>query len=120
MKTKVRYNKFGNFPDMDTVKEILLYGIKNGQDNKCFIYNNFNDDIEEKTYNQLYHDITGLAQYFYKLGLRGKKVAILGENSYYWVAIFYALSIGNFTVIPLDAKLSAEDITELMVRSKCS
>lgn len=119
MKTKVRYNKFGNFPDMDTVKEILLYGIKNGQDNKCFIYNNFNDDIEEKTYNQLYHDITGLAQYFYKLGLRGKKVAILGENSYYWVAIFYALSIGNFTVIPLDAKLSAEDITELMVRSKC-
>ena len=119
MKTKVRYKKYGNFPDMDTVKEILLYGIKNGEDRRCFIYNNFNDEIEEKNYVELKHDTVGLAQYFYKLGLKGKKVAILGDNSYYWAAIFYALSLGNFTVIPLDAKLGDEDIAELMVRSKC-
>lgn len=28
MKTKVNYKKYGTFPDMDTVKEIIIYGAK--------------------------------------------------------------------------------------------
>ncbi|MBP9988461.1 MAG: AMP-binding protein, partial [Ruminococcus sp.] len=58
-------------------------------------------------------------QYLYKLGMRGKKVAILSENSYYWIACYYSIITGKMTAIPLDPKLSKEEITELMVRSQC-
>ena len=70
---------------MDTVKEIILYGAKNGKDKKQIVFTNFDNEIETKTFNQTFYDTVGLGQYLYKKGMRGKKVAILAENSYYWV-----------------------------------
>ena len=34
MKAKVKYRKYGNIPDMDTVKDIIIYGAKQGKHNK--------------------------------------------------------------------------------------
>ncbi|MCQ2485230.1 MAG: AMP-binding protein [Clostridia bacterium] len=119
MKTKVNYKKYGTFPDMDTVKEIIIYGAKNGKDKKQFVFNNFNNEIETKTFNQSFYDTTGLGQYLYKIGLRGKKVAILSENSYYWLEAFYSIATGKMTAVPLDPKLTDEELTDIMVRSGC-
>lgn len=119
MKTKVNYKKYGTFPDMDTVKEIVLYGAKNGKDKKQIVFTNFDNEVETKTFNQVYYDTVGLGQYLYKVGMRGKKVAILAENSYYWVAVFFAISTGKITAIPLDPKLPDDELTDIMVRSQC-
>ena len=119
MKTKVNYNEFGTFPDMDTVKEIILYGAEKGGNNKQIIFNNYDGEIEIKTFNQTLHDTIGLGQYLYKVGMRGKKVAVLAENSYYWVIAFYSIAAGKMTAIPLDPKLTAEELTDIMVRSQC-
>lgn len=119
MKTKVNYKKYGTFPDMDTVKEIIIYGAKNGRDKKQFVFNNFNNEIETKTFNQSFYDTVGLGQYLYKIGLRGKKVAILSENSYYWLEAFYSIATGKMTAVPLDPKLTDEELTDIMVRSGC-
>lgn len=119
MKTKVNYKKYGTFPDMDTVKEIILYGAKNGKDKKQIVFTNFNNEIETKTFNQTFYDTVGLGQYLYKKGMRGKKVAILAENSYYWLAAFYSIATGKIIAIPLDPKLTDEELTDIMVRSQC-
>ena len=119
MKTKVNYKKYGTFPDMDTVKEIVLYGAENGKDKKQIVFTNFDNKVETKTFNQVYHDTVGLGQYLYKVGMKGKKVAILAENSYYWVIAFFAISTGKITAIPLDPKLSDDELTDIMVRSQC-
>ena len=119
MKTKVSYKKYGSFPDMDTVKEIVLYGAENGKDKKQIVFTNFENKIETKTFNQVKYDTVGLGQYLYKVGMRGKKVAILGENSYYWVAAFFAISTGKITAIPLDPKLPDDELTDIMARSQC-
>lgn len=120
MRTKVNYKKYGKFPDMDTVKEIILYGAENGKDRKQYVFTNFNGEIETKTFNQTFYDTVGLGQYLYKLGLRGKKVAILSENSYYWIAAFYSIATGKMTAVPLDPKLNADELTDIMVRSGCN
>ncbi|MGN1479801.1 MAG: hypothetical protein ACI4XH_08540 [Acutalibacteraceae bacterium] len=88
MKTKVGYKKFGDFPDMDTVKDIILYGAKNGGNKKQYMFNNFDGVVETKNFAEVYYDTTGLGQYFYDLGLGDKKIAILSENSYYWIALY--------------------------------
>ena len=31
MKAKVKYRKYGNIPNMDTVKDIIVYGAKQGK-----------------------------------------------------------------------------------------
>ncbi len=120
MKTKVKYKKYGTFPDMNTVKEIILYGALYGKDKKQYMFHNFHREIETKTFNQVYYDTVGLGEYLnVKLGLTGKKVAILSDNSYYWIASFYAVSTSKMAAIPLDPKLGDDELTDIMVRSGC-
>lgn len=119
MKTNVRYRCSVDFPELNTVKDIILYGAGKGGDKKQYMFTNLKGEVETKTFRQVYHDFTGLGQLLYKRGLREKKVAILSENSYYWIAAFYAVSTGRMTAVPLDAKLSDAELTEIMVRSGC-
>ena len=119
MKTKARSYTFADFPDMDTCKAIILYGSTQGGDKKQFMFHNFDDVIETKTFRQVFYDVHGLGQMLYGRGLRGKKVAILSENSYYWIAAFYSVITGKMTAVPLDPQLNDAELTELMVRSDC-
>ncbi|MBQ7541303.1 MAG: AMP-binding protein [Clostridia bacterium] len=119
MKTKVTYREYAQFPDMHTVKEIVLYGAQKGADKKQYMFLNFDGEVETKTFRQVFYDVRGLGQMLYTRGLRGKKVAILAENSYYWIAAYYSVITGKMTAVPLDPKLSAGELTELMVRSAC-
>ena len=120
IKTKVNYKNYGSFPDMGTLKEIVLYGAKIGGNKKHLVYNDFEGNIQTKHFNETFHDAKGIAQYIYDCGMAGKKVAILSENSYYWAICYYAFGMSRLTCVPLDAKLPDEDLTELMERSGCS
>ncbi len=120
IKTKVSYTNYGNFPDMDTLKEIVLYGVKNGGNKRHLVYNNFAGEVKEKSFSESFHDAVGIGQYLYDCGMAGKKVAILSENSYYWAACYYACGMSRLVCVPLDAKLTDDDLTELMERSACS
>ena len=119
-KTKISYKNFADFPEMNTLKEIVLYGAKKGGNKKHLVYNTFDGKIQEKCYSETYYDAEGVAQYLYDCGMAGKKVAILSENSYYWAICYYACGMSRLTCVPLDAKLTDAELTELMVRSGCS
>ena len=105
---------------MNTVKDIVIFGGKKGADKPQYTFYNFDGEVEMKTFAQVNYDLTGLGQYLYKLGLRGKKVAILSENSYYWIACYYSIITGKITAIPMDPKLPDDDIIDIMVRSGCN
>lgn len=119
MKSKVKYQKFVSFPDMYTVKDIILYGTEKRLGQKQYVFINMNNEVETKTFTDVFYDFKGLGQHLYDLGLRGKKVAILSENSYYWIASYYSIITGKMTCIPLDPKLPDNELAELMVRSRC-
>ncbi len=119
-KTNVSYTNYGKFPDMDTLKEIVLYGAKNGGDKRHLVYNDFAGEIHTESFNETFYAEKGVGQYLYDLGMAGKKVAILSENSYYWAICYYACCMSRLTCVPLDAKLTDADLTELMERSGCS
>lgn len=119
MSRKTNTHICASFPEMHTVKEIVLYGAQHGADKKQYMFENFDGEVETKTFRQVHHDVHGFGQMLYTRGLRGKKVAILSENSYYWIAVYYAIITGKMTAIPLDPKLHDDDLTELMARSAC-
>lgn len=119
-RTKVNYKNYGSFPDMDTLKEIVLYGAKIGGNKKHLVYNDFSGTVREQCFNETFYAAKGIGQYLYDLGMAGKKVAILSENSYYWAICYYACGMSRLTCVPLDAKLTDAELTELMERSGCS
>lgn len=123
MKPKYKYKyryEFEDFPDFKTLREMIENGHlgKRGGDNVQYIYKEKRKE-KRKTYNEVWHDTIGLGQYLKKNGLEGKKVAILSENSYKWIACFYSLITGKYICLPIDAKLMDDDIVDIMVRSKC-
>lgn len=120
MNSKVKYRNYNIIPDMDTVKDIIIYGANKGKDKKQYMFKAPDGSVCTKSFNDVFFDATGLGEHLYSLGMREKKIAILSENSYYWIAAFYSIATGKMTAIPLDPKLPDADLTELMVRSGCN
>ena len=70
------------------------------------------------TYKTLKSDIDCLGTYFTELGLKGKKIAIIGENSYKWVVTYLAAVNGMSVAVPLDKELPSHEIHNLLARSE--
>lgn len=70
------------------------------------------------TYNQLKEDIDCLGTKLTEMGLKDKKVAVIGENSYKWVVSYLAVVNGTGVIVPLDKELTGIEIENLLNRAK--
>ncbi|MBQ4337946.1 MAG: AMP-binding protein [Clostridia bacterium] len=121
MKKRKNKNGFVNdVPDLKTLKEIIIYGTKKGGDKKQFAFLDANKKEDTRTFNQTWDEITALGTYYYIKGMDGhKKIAIIAENSYEWIVAYYATLIGGNISVPMDIKLSVEDLVSQLVRGEC-
>ncbi len=105
---------------LKTLKDIIVYGTKKGQDKLQFIFLDKDKKEDRRTFNQTWDEITALGTYYYLHGItKGKKIAIIAENSYEWIVAYYAGLIGGVTVVPMDIKLTDEELVSQLVRSEC-
>ena len=74
--------------------------------------------IIEKTYKQLDEDVKALGTIFLEYGLEGKKVSVIGKNSYKWAVTYLAATTGGMTIVPLDKALPEKEIENLLLRSE--
>ncbi|MDO4486753.1 MAG: AMP-binding protein [Bacillota bacterium] len=70
------------------------------------------------SYVQLREDIDALGTRLTDMGLKGKKVAVIGENSYKWVVTYLAVANGTGVIVPLDKELTAIEIGNLIRRAE--
>ena len=70
------------------------------------------------SYIQLKDDINALGTRLTDMGLRGRKVALIGENSYEWVVTYLAVVNGTGVIVPLDKELTAVEIGNLLSRAE--
>lgn len=75
-------------------------------------------EIETKTYKELFKDTVALVSFLRKNGRRGRRIAVVGENSYHWIIAYLAAVCGAGIVIPLDRMLPPEEIRQLLIRSE--
>ena len=107
--------------EINDLKEMLLGSVKeHGNDPAFYEKNKETKKFEPKTYNELLIDINGLGTAFVKRGMKGKKIAIIGENSYKWVVSYFAVVNGTGVVVPIDRELKSEEIGNLIKRSGAS
>lgn len=76
-------------------------------------------EFREITYKEFRQDVTSIgAALIEKLGLKGERIAIIGENSYEWAVSYYSVICGAGLVVPLDKELPASEIANLVKRSR--
>ena len=75
--------------------------------------------FREITYREFRNDVTSIgAALIEKLGLKGERIAIIGENSYEWAASYYSVVCGAGIVVPLDKELPASEVLNLVNRAR--
>ena len=53
-----------------------------------------------------------------EMGLKGKSIAVIGENRYEWGVAYLAIVTGTGVVVPLDKALPENEIESLIIRSE--
>ena len=70
------------------------------------------------TYTDLKNDVDAFGQGLINLGLRGKRIAIIGKNSYEWALTYVTVLSSVGISVPLDKGLQAQEIESLLIRGK--
>jgi len=106
--------------ELKILKDIILKKCVQYSSNVAFLEKNkVTKKFEEITYKKLKEDTIGLATALVKkYNLQGKKIAVIGENSYKWYVSYLAATTGVGIVVPLDKELPANEIENLLNRSK--
>ncbi|WP_426351311.1 AMP-binding protein [Alloiococcus sp. CFN-8] len=73
--------------------------------------------VLEYSFIELEKDMEAFGTALLDLGLEGKHIALLGENSYSWVISYLSVINGVGVVIPLDKELTYEEIALLIQKS---
>lgn len=118
---KIRKQSAGfESPTYQTVKEIIVKGAKKGGDKRQFVFLDKNKKECERSFNQTWNEIAAIGTFFYGRGLDGKKkIAIIGENCFEWMVIYYATLVGCNITVPMDCKLPEEDLADQLIRCGC-
>ena len=106
--------------ELKTLKDIILKKCEEYASNVAFLEKDkITKKFEEITYSKLKEDTMALATTLVsKYKLQGKKIAVIGENSYKWYVSYLAATTGVGVVVPLDKELPANEIENLLNRSK--
>ena len=70
------------------------------------------------SYNEYKKQVEELGTALIDLGLKGKRIAIIGENRYEWALAYMAVVAGTGVVVPLDKSLPYKEIESLVTRSE--
>ena len=107
-------------PEYETIREIIVKGTAAGGDKKQFMFLDKHKNMQEINYKQSWKLISSLGTYFFSKGLKnGSKIAIISENVIEWAYAYYATVVGGNVTVPMDCKLSADDLEDQLVRCGC-
>ena len=115
-------NKLREMPRFNDIKEIIYNSVKLYPDNIAFTTKLTKEDkqIEYKntTYKEFLDDINSFGTALYDMGLKDKRIAIIGKNSYKWALAYVTNLLGNIVSIPLDKGLQTGELETSLIRSK--
>ena len=102
-----------NFPEMTSLFNLVEH--MSVHDDKCaFKYFDKNHDLIEVTYKEFQTQVFSEAAGFIDAGLGGKRIAVIGETSTFWISTYLAAIIAGGVAVPLDKDLKPEEISAFL------
>ena len=105
----------------ENIKEIIYNSVKMYPNHVAFVTKKIKEkgiEYKNTTYKRMLDEINALGSALYKLGLKGKRVAICGRNRYEWAISHLSCLLGGMCSVPLDKELQVEELEDSLVRSK--
>lgn len=118
---KKQKNMLYEATEFNNIKEIIYNSAKKFSNQIAFVIKhqeNKKQAYENITYKKLLEDINSLGTALYNMGLKQKRVAIIGKNRYEWVIAHLANLLGGIVSIPLDKDLQYDELENSIIRSK--
>ncbi len=115
-------NKFRDVPIFNNIKEVIYNSVKLYKNNIAFVTKIKKEDKSVEyvnhTYQNLLDDINAFGTSLYKLGLKGKRIAICGRNRYEWVVSHLSNLFGGIVSVPIDKELQLNELEDSLIRSE--
>lgn len=75
-------------------------------------------EFNTMTYKEFKYEIDCFGTALNSLGLKKERVALITKNRYEWNVVYYAVTIGEKVIVPLDKALPDNEIVSLAIRSE--
>ncbi|MCL1630352.1 AMP-binding protein [Sporolactobacillus sp. CPB3-1] len=115
MKTK-RLNSATRYTDF---REMIYASARKFGKKSAFQIKKKDGNYRYVTYAQFKEEFKALGTHFLDLGLHGRRIAVIGKNSYDWV-LHYTCAATVGVAVPIDRELSPEDIYQFIVSADCA
>lgn len=101
-----------SFPAYRTLRELIEHKAIQQPDAIAFQHMVGRKQMVSHTYQEFYQQVVYLGTYMLKRGIRGRKIALVGENSYEWLLCYFAIvTTGNVAVLVAKDATPAEAST---------
>ena len=104
-----------------TLRELIETSAqKHPHENAFILKHKFEKEItyEEITYQRFLEEIHQFGTALMKQGFHGKRIAVIGKNSYEWALTYFTIQCGVGVLVPLDKGLPIDEIEYSLVKSK--
>lgn len=103
------------------IKNMLETSAELFADNVAFLQKySHKEPYTEIRYSQVMEDVNGLGTALIARGLKGRRIAVIGDNCYQWAVSYLAAVCGTGVVVPLDRELNAEELKNQIIRAEVS
>lgn len=100
---------------MKNLKELYTESCSKYKDNTAFHFFTQEGETATVSYEKFKTDIDALGTALLAdMGLKGEKIALMGENSYRWCVSYFAVASGVGVVVPLDKETPAEELKNIL------
>jgi long-chain acyl-CoA synthetase len=107
-----------DMPYVETLKEIVDRTTDLRPDDPAYMYKNVHDEpFRVMTYGEFRTARDCLGTALINMGLKGSKMAVIGENSHRWVLSYFSIVCGAGVVVPIDRNLERGEIINLLTRA---
>ena len=100
------------------LKDMLNKTKKLYADRPCYTIKNEEGEFKSYTHGEVRDMIDYLGTALISLGLKDKRIAVIGENRYEWELAYLSVACGTGIVVPLDKSLPANELEDLIERSE--
>lgn len=118
---KYQKNEIYDSKVYNNIKEVVNEAIVKYPNNIAFKIKNKDEkgnvSYTEITYKKFGEEINALGTALINNGLKNKRIAIIGKNSYEWILTYLAVVNGVGIAVPLDKGLPEQEIESLLQRS---
>ena len=112
---------FYDYPKFNNIKEMINNAVEKYSENTAFIIKNTNEkktNYKYITYKEFGEEVNLFGNGLFQLGMKGKRIAIIGKNRYEWVLSYVSILLGDIIAVPLDKGLTEIEIRNSLIQSK--